>query len=64
MSHPSTHFTHAITRAPSTSVTAGLRAVDTGAPDLTRMLADHAAYIAALRSTGATVIAQIGRAHV
>ncbi|MGL4321139.1 MAG: dimethylarginine dimethylaminohydrolase family protein [Paracoccaceae bacterium] len=56
MTHPSTHFTHAITRQPASSVTAGLRAVDTGAPDLAAMRADHAAYIAALRSTGATVI--------
>ncbi|MCU0802148.1 MAG: arginine deiminase family protein [Rhodobacteraceae bacterium] len=56
MTHPSTHFSHAITRAPAGSVTAGLRAVDTGAPDLARMQADHLAYIAALRSTGATVV--------
>lgn len=56
MTHPSTHFTHAITRAPAATVTAGLRAVDTGAPDLGVMQGDHAAYIAALRSTGATVI--------
>jgi dimethylargininase len=49
-------FTHAITRRPAASVVAGLRAVDTGAPDLARMLAHHDAYIAALRSTGAAVI--------
>ncbi len=49
-------FTHAITRAPAASITDGLRAVDTGAPDLAPMRAHHAAYIAALRSTGATVI--------
>jgi dimethylargininase len=49
-------FTHAITRRPGHSVTAGLRAVDLGAPDLDRMLADHADYVAALRSTGAQVI--------
>lgn len=56
MSHPSTHFTHAITRAPAITATAGLRAVDTGAPDIAVMQAHHAAYIAALRNTGATVI--------
>ena len=49
-------FTHAITRRPAASITAGLRAVDTGAPDLSRMLAHHADYVAALRATGATVI--------
>ncbi len=49
-------FTHAITRRPAPSITAGLRAVDTGTPDLARMEADHAAYIAALRATGASVI--------
>lgn len=49
-------FTHAITRRPSASITNGLRAVDTGTPDLATMQAHHAAYIAALRSTGATVV--------
>ncbi len=49
-------FTHAITRKPSAAIVAGLRAVDTGAPDLGRMLAHHADYVAALRSTGATVV--------
>ena len=53
---PSTHFTHAITRAPAASITRGLRAVDTGTPDLALMLAHHAAYIATLRDTGATVV--------
>ncbi|WP_374428349.1 dimethylarginine dimethylaminohydrolase family protein [Tabrizicola sp.] len=52
----STHFTHAITRRPSASITRGLRAVDTGTPDLALMQAHHDAYIATLRSTGATVI--------
>ncbi len=50
------HFTHAITRRPAVSITAGLRAVDTGAPDLAVMLAHHAEYVAALRSTGAAVV--------
>lgn len=49
-------FTHAITRKPSASIVAGLRAVDTGSPDLALMQAHHADYVAALRSTGATVI--------
>jgi dimethylargininase len=52
----STHFTHAITRRPAASITRGLRAVDTGTPDLTLMQAHHAAYIATLRDTGATVV--------
>lgn len=52
----STHFTHAITRRPSASITRGLRAVDTGTPDLALMQAHHDAYIETLRSTGATVI--------
>ena len=49
-------FTHAITRRPASSIARGLRAVDTGAPELARMLSDHADYIVALRATGATVI--------
>ena len=49
-------FSHAITRKPSASIIAGLRAVDTGTPDLSLMQAHHADYIAALRSTGATVV--------
>jgi dimethylargininase len=52
----STHFTHAITRRPAPSITAGLRAVDTGTPDLARMQTHHADYIATLRETGATVL--------
>ncbi|MBI1219124.1 MAG: dimethylarginine dimethylaminohydrolase [Rhodobacteraceae bacterium] len=56
MTDRSFRFTHAIARAPSASITRGLRAVDTGTPDLGLMRAHHADYIAALRSTGATVI--------
>ncbi|MCU0829518.1 MAG: dimethylarginine dimethylaminohydrolase [Tabrizicola sp.] len=52
----STHFTHAITRRPAPSITKGLRAVDTGNPDLALMLAHHEAYIATLKETGATVV--------
>lgn len=53
---PSCTFTHAITRRPAASIVQGLRAVDTGTPDLARMQAHHAAYVAALRATGAKVI--------
>ena len=49
-------FTHAITRVPPASAINGLRAVDTGAPNLDLMRTHHADYIAALKSTGATVI--------
>ncbi len=56
MSHHSYRFSHAITRKPGRSITGGLRAVDIGAPDLGLMLDHHAAYVAALRATGATVL--------
>ncbi len=49
-------FTHAIVRAPAESAVEGLRAVDSGAPDLARFRAHHADYVAALRSTGAEVV--------
>ena len=52
----STRFTHAITRRPAASITRGLRAVDTGNPDLALMQVHHDAYVATLRDTGATVI--------
>ncbi|MCH8169485.1 MAG: dimethylarginine dimethylaminohydrolase [Proteobacteria bacterium] len=48
-------FSHAITRAPGAGVARGLREVDTGAPDLALFQAHHAAYVAALRATGAEV---------
>ena len=48
-------FTHAIVRKPSASITEGLRAIDIGQPDLDVFLGHHAAYVDALRSTGATV---------
>ena len=56
MTDRSFRFTHAITRRPGHSITGGLRAVDTGAPDLDLMLAHHADYVASLRATGATVV--------
>jgi len=49
-------FSHAVTRRPSPSAVHGLRAVDTGPPDLDRFLADHRAYVEALRAAGAAVI--------
>ena len=49
------NFSHAITRAPADSTVDGLRAVDTGAPDLGLFREHHGAYVAALRSTGAEV---------
>ena len=52
----STQFTHAITRRAAASILRGLRAVDTGPPDLALMQAHHARYVAALRETGATVV--------
>jgi dimethylargininase len=52
----STHFTHAITRRPAASIIRGLRAVDTGTPDLALMQAHHVAYVATLKETGATVV--------
>lgn len=55
MPHPSYEFRHAITRLPAATVADGLRATDTGAPDPARMRADHAAYVAALRSAGVVV---------
>lgn len=48
-------FSHAITRMPSASSIDGLRAVDTGRPDLVRFRQHHDAYIGALESTGALV---------
>lgn len=49
-------FSHAITRLPAPSILDGLRAVDTGAPDLGLMLTHHANYSTILAETGATVI--------
>ena len=49
-------FFRAITRCPAASIVDGLRAKDTGAPDLKQMLADHAHYVATLKRTGAEVI--------
>ncbi|MFZ1727388.1 MAG: arginine deiminase family protein [Albidovulum sp.] len=56
MPNPSYEFTRAVTRRPGRSITGGLRAEDTGTPDLALMLAHHAAYVATLKETGAEVI--------
>lgn len=55
MSGRSFAFTRAIAREPAASAVAGLRAVDTGAPDIAAFRADHAAYVAALRAEGLAV---------
>jgi len=55
MSGRSYRFTHAISREPAASAVDGLRAVDTGAPDLARFRAHHADYVAALCEAGAEV---------
>ena len=49
-------FSHAIVRHPGDSILDGLRAIDTGAPDISIFRKHHADYVAALRATGATVI--------
>lgn len=48
-------FNNAIVRTPARSVTQGLRAVDTGAPDYDALRAEHAAYVAALETAGVAV---------
>jgi dimethylargininase len=55
MTARSYRFSQAITRTPDRSMVNGLRAVDRGDPDLDLFKVHHADYIAALRSTGATV---------
>jgi dimethylargininase len=48
-------FDNAIVRTPARSVVKGLRAVDTGAPSYEGVVAEHAAYIAALEAAGVAV---------
>ena len=48
-------FSHAITRRPCAAIVEGLRAVDTGTPNLATFQQHHADYVAALKSTGAQV---------
>ncbi|MGI9353178.1 MAG: dimethylarginine dimethylaminohydrolase family protein [Rhizobiaceae bacterium] len=56
MSARSYTFSHAITRKPGNSIIGGLRAVDTGQPDLSVFNQHHEAYVAVLKSAGAAVI--------
>ena len=56
MTKPIFEFSRAITRRPAASITRGLRAEETGTPDLASMLEAHAHYVATLKSTGAQVI--------
>ncbi|GJL91961.1 dimethylarginine dimethylaminohydrolase family protein [Hyphococcus sp.] len=49
------HFTDAVVRRPAKSVTAGLRAIDHGAPTYQGVAAEHDAYVAALRAAGVEV---------
>ena len=55
MTNRSYTFTHAIARLPATTIVGGLRAVDTGAPNLSRFRRHHGDYVDALRSIGAVV---------
>ncbi len=48
-------FAHAIVREPGRSVVNGLRTDHHATPDFARLAAEHAAYVAALRSAGLTV---------
>jgi dimethylargininase len=48
-------FDQALVRTPARSVINGLRAVDTGAPRFEGVLAEHAAYVAALEAAGVVV---------
>ncbi len=56
MSSKSITFTHAITRRPARSIIDGLRAVDTGTPDIDVFRGHHADYVEALKSTEAEVL--------
>lgn len=55
MTARSYRFSHAIARKPSTGIVDGLRAVDTGTPDLQLFQENHQHYISLLASTGAAV---------
>lgn len=50
-----TRFTHAIVRTPAPSAVHGLRAGDGPDPDFPALLAEHSAYVAALRQCGLAV---------
>ena len=49
------HFDNAIVRTPCHGIVDGLRAVDTGAPDYAKVLAEHSAYVTALQEAGVAV---------
>ncbi len=55
MSLRSFQFTHAVTRKPCRAIVDGIRAVDTGAPDIDVFLQHHDVYVSTLKSTGAQV---------
>jgi len=57
MTDPAIAVSRAVTRRPAPSAVDGLRAADTGPPDIARLIEEHAAYEAALREAGAEVIA-------
>lgn len=48
-------FSNAIVRLPAASAVQGIRAVDTGNPDIAAFRAEHAAYVSALREAGVMV---------
>lgn len=48
-------FSHALCRKPSNSAVSGLRAIDTGTPDIDLFNKQHAEYVQQIRSTGAKV---------
>jgi len=48
-------FDNAIVRTPCHGIVDGLRAVDLGSPDFVKVLAEHAAYVAALQDAGVQV---------
>lgn len=51
----SKHFTHAIVRRPGWDAGQGLTTAGLGAPDINRLIAQHAAYLGALRAAGLDV---------
>lgn len=55
MSRPVFEFNNAIVRTPCHGIVNGLRAVDIGAPSYETVLAEHSAYVAALKDAGVQV---------
>ena len=56
MTSRSYEFSHVVARKPCAAITKGLRAIDTGTPDLAIFLQHHADYITTLESAGAQVV--------